>query len=240
MCGAAENISASGGKVFACCSTVGPDYYADGALVRDGESYALVYTRQGEFAGFMADGSLVDAVNSEVVLVLAKAKGGRCPETLCVLGEDFVKARQGGVWELVLLDTRTASGSPTTRTAGARLRRVNRWGKTDSSVVFSGSPTAPGDDGESHPVKAATLTALPEGLPQLVVREISKKGDTVSMKVSGTVGYMSYNVRGSDELSKLNEGELVAIEPKDGNPEGEIEIRANGAKVNFFQVESVR
>lgn len=47
--------------------SAGPDQYKDGSTVVDGEMYALVWTKAGStFAGFAADGSLVDAAASQL------------------------------------------------------------------------------------------------------------------------------------------------------------------------------
>ena len=49
-------------------STPGPDCYADGTLVADGECYALVWSPKGAtFAGFNADGTAISA-NDRVIL----------------------------------------------------------------------------------------------------------------------------------------------------------------------------
>lgn len=41
--------------------TEGPDRYSDGTVVLDGESYALVWSKDGQFDGFTASGRSVDA-----------------------------------------------------------------------------------------------------------------------------------------------------------------------------------
>ena len=62
-------------------STPGPDRYADGSVVRDGECYALVWSPKGQaFAGFNADGTAVSA-NDRVVLAASLAKDGKCRDT---------------------------------------------------------------------------------------------------------------------------------------------------------------
>ena len=58
-------------------STTGPDCYQNGATVLDGECYALVWSRDGVFEGFTADGAPIDT-NDCVVNVGAVARGGRC------------------------------------------------------------------------------------------------------------------------------------------------------------------
>jgi hypothetical protein len=77
------------GTVFANCvddarlsfRTTGPDRYADGTVVLDGECYALVWSKDGDFDGFDANGDCVDP-EDRIVLVAPLAKGGRCPPVL--------------------------------------------------------------------------------------------------------------------------------------------------------------
>ena len=69
-------------------STPGPDRYADGSKVLDGECYALVWSPVGEvFGGFNADGTAVNAAD-RVVLAGALAKNGKCMEAIFQVPED--------------------------------------------------------------------------------------------------------------------------------------------------------
>lgn len=87
-------------------STVGPDKYADGATVMDGETYALVWTPTGsEFQGINADGTA--AGDSKVVLKAPYAKGGHCPNIQFQVDEGYAAANYpNGTWGVYLLDTR--------------------------------------------------------------------------------------------------------------------------------------
>lgn len=87
-------------------STVGPDTYADGAPVKDGETYALVWTpTDSVFQGINADGTA--AGDSKVVLKAPYAKGGHCPNILFQVDEGYAKANYpSGTWGVYLLDTR--------------------------------------------------------------------------------------------------------------------------------------
>ena len=60
------------------------DTYADGSAVQNGEVYALVWTANGTFAGFNADGSLADSATSDV-MAYSLAKDGGCPTTVRLL-----------------------------------------------------------------------------------------------------------------------------------------------------------
>ena len=55
-------------NVAVLVSTTGPDRYLGGEVVMDGECYALVWSKDGVFEGFTADGAPIDA-NDRVVNV---------------------------------------------------------------------------------------------------------------------------------------------------------------------------
>ena len=61
-------------------SSAGPDTYADGTTVLDGERYALVWL-PNDSMGFAlaADGTVADPSQGEVILTVPAAKGGKCP-----------------------------------------------------------------------------------------------------------------------------------------------------------------
>ena len=93
-------------------STVGPDTYADGATVMDGETYALVWTPTGAtFGGINANGeALGENDKGEKCMVVLKApfaKGGHCPNIKFQVDEGYAAEHyKGGTWGVYLLDTR--------------------------------------------------------------------------------------------------------------------------------------
>ena len=105
-------VLAAAGMAFAAMdtvltfSTVGPDRYADGTTVVDGESYALVWT--ADVAGFTLsdDGT---ATGGKVVLVAPVAEGGRCPLVKLNIKASVAPQYEGGVWGVYLFDTRSGS-----------------------------------------------------------------------------------------------------------------------------------
>ena len=91
-------------------STTGPDKYADGTTVLDGESYALVWTKTGAtFAGFAADGT-VTGTGREAVAFLPFGAGGRCPTVVLQIAAADAARYADGAFALYLLDTRLANG----------------------------------------------------------------------------------------------------------------------------------
>lgn len=239
------SAQAANDDVFACCSTVGPDYYADGqTLVADGEVYALVYTKKGAtFAGFQADGSLVDATASEVVMLLPQAKGGRCQPTLCIVPKAYSTSRRTGVWELYVLDTRRADGTPAGVDENGALTRVRTWGRTAATVrigsdVYSTQPAAIADGpvarGPSHSVVASELSALPADVSAPTITGIEVRDGRVTLNVGGTRPYLTYDVMGSAELG--SETERVSLDKRDGDATRDIAIEADGSRARFFRV----
>ena len=226
---------------FACCSTVGPDFYQDGTPVVDGEVYALVYTKSGSaFAGFKADGTLVDGTSSELVMALPKAKGGRCEPTLCVLAKSDVSKRTTGTWELVLLDTRRTDRRPGGLDENGRPVRVNAWGGTQSTVRLTVSPfpvmkTAAVPGGFPLGAVASERSELPNDVPRPRVTGISVSGARVSLTVADTVPYLTYDVAGGMEPAFVGT-ERVAVERCDGRAGDEIVIEADGARSRFFKI----
>ena len=93
-------------------STVGPDKYADGTTVMDGECYALVWTPDGAtFGGINSKGEAIggnDKGQKCTVAVKAPiASGGKCPNVQFQIDEAFAERNYpGGTWGVYLLDTR--------------------------------------------------------------------------------------------------------------------------------------
>ena len=123
-------VLADQGSILATFSTKGPDCYADGTVVKDGECYALVWTlTNAVFRGISVDGKAVGSQDDNRVLCIAPlAKGGRCPDVVvevpAVLADRYAGA---GTFSLHLLDTRRADGTPGGVSAG-----VNGYGAAES------------------------------------------------------------------------------------------------------------
>ena len=246
LMGISHVVCAANDDVYARCSTLGPDRYADGTQVVDGEVYALVYTKRGaSFSGFQADGTLVDPVSSEIALLLPMARNGRCNPTLCVLPKTFVSRRSTGAWELVLWDTRRADGVPAGVSADGILSRVKSWGATASHVDFGvssfsfqsvASPLArPSGESDGCGVVASERSVLPPDVLPPRITGMSLEGNTVSLKVADTRPYLTYNLKGAAELGALS-STRVAHAKKDGTAAGELVIQADVSNSKFFTV----
>ena len=105
-------------------STPGPDRYADGSRVLDGECYALVWSPKGTaFAGFNADGTAVSA-NDRVVLAAPLAQDGKCRDAIFQVPAAEYAELAGGEWAVCLVDTRNIAGVPMGAEDGKPLRVV--------------------------------------------------------------------------------------------------------------------
>ena len=192
-------------------SSPGPDRYADGSVVVDGECYALVWSPAGkEFSGFNADGTPVSP-GDRVVLAGALAKDGGCRDAVFQIPAEEYKALEIGNWAVCLVDTRNLAGVPLGVRDGKPLR-VNRWGLVQSGVEveeagsaglgvasakrarLAASQAAEGDGGEAsaRQVRATVLSAVPSGIrpPKITAMEISD--DEVVLAVEDTEPFLSY------------------------------------------------
>ena len=158
-------------------STPGPDRYADGSIVRDGECYALVWSPAGTaFAGFNADGTAVSS-RDRVVLAGELALDGRCIDVNFQIPAADYEELQGGEWAVCLVDTRMANGIPAGVRDGKPLR-VNRWGAVKGGVKIDpvdvtgqqaggarrlASTGGTSSSSSTKPVRASTLSAIPSG-----------------------------------------------------------------------------
>ena len=218
-------------NLLATFSTKGPDCYADGTVVKDGESYALVWTKAGAaFAGITVTGEAVGDQDLNRVLCIAPlAKDGRCPDVVVEVNKLVADLYAGaGTFSLHLLDTRKADGTPGGVEAG-----VNGFGAAQAFTLSAAeqlqSAAAP------NATLAATATVLPDSIPQPKIKSIEVKDGIVRLTVARTSKMVRYGVS-----SGATPGELAvdsAFAPKDGDDAGDIVIEApaKGAS-GFFSV----
>jgi len=138
-------------------STQGPDKYADGSAVLDGECYALCYVTDSSFA-IKADGTA--ASGGEVLLTAPVAKDGRCPNLLYVVDAAKAEALTGGSYAVYLLDTRVPKAEGGYAVAGVengKAKVVNGAG----AVVEGGAAGAEATDTIAQlPAASATGSAV--------------------------------------------------------------------------------
>ncbi len=171
-------------------STPGPDKYADGSVVLDGESYALVWTPN-------AGG------DSLTVLLAPFAKGGKCQPTLFSIDESNVSKYDDGTWSVYLLDTRDfendATGNTMTKATLADVnagKGYNAKAKVVDGIVttgtFNSAPSVPA-------VAAGDFDLESAGVPSPKVTGIQVLDDNVAVTVSNTVPFVGYTLQAGDD-----------------------------------------
>ena len=239
-CMAAVSAFAGANDSVLTFSSEGPDKYADGTTVLDGECYALVW-RPADSTGFAfaADGTAADAAQGEVVLTAPVAKGGRCPTVAFQIAAAFAAARENGTWGLYLLDTRTVAANGAVSLAGTengRARAVNAAVEVMGAAVAVRTAAAPQSVAATGAAVASTVTAVPTDAPQPTVKGLRVEGDYVYVTVGNTAPYLQYNLSAGTNPADLNEAK-AAKNPVNGKAGEDIILvapaKAGGA---FFRV----
>ena len=216
---AATTAVAAPGDLAFRFGSVGPDAYADGSEVLPGESYALVWTREGaSFAGFAADGTAAVPADSAVLMlapVAAKGPNGmHCPEVLFQLDAALAAPyAAGGTLTVCLVDTRLAGNRTLAGLkADGTPKLINAWGTVTGAKASAVAAGARADVAMGAP----DATAIPAGTPQPRITAIRKVGDKAYLTVAGTVPYLQYNATKGDEPQTVQGGTNAAEEPKNG------------------------
>ena len=162
-------------------STNGPDSYGDGSAVRDGECYALVWTKTGAaFGGFKADGTLVSA-DDRLVVAASLAKDGRCPATLVEIDAKDASAYTGGSFALYLLDTRVRGADGTVTVGGAGILA---GGAAGTPVNASGAAANGGETLSGGAVALADVGVYAK-IDEPEITAMKVEGATVALTVKG-------------------------------------------------------
>ena len=226
-------------------STPGPDRYADGSIVRDGECYALVWSPAGTvFSGFNADGTAVSP-NDRVVLAGGLAQDGRCRDAIFQIPAKDYESLAGGQWAVCLVDTRSLAGVPT-GTQNGKPVRVNRWGVVSDGVNITDAASARprlaaaagGRGATALPASAAranNLSAVPPNLAPPQITAIEVADGEVWLAVDGTVPYLDYTIISGETPNNLKPDYFAEV--VEGNGRSEIAIGTpESPKRRFFKV----
>lgn len=166
-------------------STVGPDKYADGSTVLDGELYALVWTNDGVFEGFSADGKALDE-KDKILIVAPLAKDGRCPKVMFQISR--AAAVNYGKFEVFVMDTRVVASSGVVTPRGAangKVNLVNGYGRVPAKISLSNLSS------KAEGAAVANLnSAAPKDASQPRVKAMRIEGDEVVLTVENLPGYM--------------------------------------------------
>ena len=222
--------AADQGNVLLRSSTEGPDYYADGTLVKDGELYAVVWTRNGAtFDGITLEGKAAgDPEDNVVMATSARAKDGHCPLWTVQMKAAVAQRRVGkGSFSIHLLDTRTADGTPGGKTVG-----VNGYGSSRSFDLASGATF---QNVASEVTPAETATVVPDSISAPKIKSIEVKNGIVRLTVEKTSKLLRYGVSSGDSPAALAAD--ASFPKKDGNDDADIVIEAPArASGGFFKV----
>jgi hypothetical protein len=166
-------------------STVGPDKYSDGSTVLDGELYALVWTNDGVFEGFSADGKALDE-KDKILIVAPLAKDGRCPKVMFQISR--AAAVNYGKFEVFVMDTRVVAATGVVTPRGAEngeVKLVNGYGRVPAKISLSNLSS------KAEGAAVANLnSAAPKDARQPRVKAMRIEGDEVVLTVENLPGYM--------------------------------------------------
>ena len=214
-------------------SSEGPDTYADGTPVMDGEVYALVWAKTGSaFAGFNADGTLVDATNNKLVSAAPIATAQHCPPVMYMLTGANSDLDATGSFSVYLMDTRVKTATETKvggLNADGTFAAVNTTTEVAEAVKGGSSAKA-----EAAPASAAVATAVPADAPTPKITAVQVVGGKVIVKVSDTVPYLQYGISAGKTPSNLNQKDLV--DGVNGTAEGLTLVVDDPADNRFFKV----
>ena len=208
------------------------DTYADGSAVQNGEVYALVWTANGTFAGFNADGSLADAVNNDV-MAYSLAKDGGCPTTIFIADE----THPDGFYQVFLLDTRDYSeagvaGVPAGLAEGNKLTAVKGYSAVVSAKFTAA--TANVTTGVRTTVDGSEEAAIPADVPAPVISNVKFDGDAVQITVENVVPYVQYTVSGGKTPAASDQKDIATGLSRQA---GSITLTvANPGENRFFKV----
>ena len=222
-------------------STKGPDTYADGSTVIDGECYALVWTPNNvASATIAADGTASDG--AQIVLVAPIAKNGKCPNVVYRVNAKRVETEfANGSWSVYLLDTRKYSydeeGNQVVTLAGLKSDGAVKLVNATSKV---GDATLSASAGDNVSLASAVATAadtgssLPADVPQPTISGIEVKGGNVYVTVANAAPYLTYDLSTGDTPDAVTES---VQKPRTGGDDGKVILVAPAKEGGaFFRV----
>ena len=184
-------------------STKGPDCYADGSVVVDGECYALTWSKDGVFDGFDANGECIDP-EDKIVLLAPVAKDGRCPPVLFQIPAAEADSLKNGQYAVYLLDTRVSTGGETKAggISGNRPALMNGFGEASAAIKVAGADafeSASENSSNCAGIVASSVAPAPADCTQPRIKAIRIEGDNVFLTVENLAGFM--RVRSGSDVS---------------------------------------
>ena len=217
-------------------STKGPDRYADGSVVMDGECYALVWSKDGKFEGFAANGECIDDCD-RIVLIAPIAKDGHCPPVLFQIPEAEADELADGQYAVYLLDTRVASGESVRPcgTVNGKLALMNGYGEASANLAVGALNSAKAEENAKNEAEgnvASVLSAVPANCAQPRIKSMRIEGDNVFLTVENLKGFMRVS-SGSDVSA--SDAATAAVETNGGDEDVTLVTRKPGNS-GFFKV----
>lgn len=178
-------------------STPGPDLYSDGTPAQAGETYLLVYVKQGAtFQGVRPDGSLVDTVNNVIATRGCAVAGAKCGFKAIQYPASLYPA--GGSWLIVLLDTRDASGAVGGLVAAQGASAGTAAASGDSTRLGALAASGTGNGA----LTASSLTVPPSDTPAPQITSVGRdSAGTVNVRFAKFTDKVLYEVQGSSDLA---------------------------------------
>ena len=215
-------------------STRGPDTYADGATVMDGECYALVWSPKNATFEVLADGT---TTGGEIVLTAPVARDGHCPRIVFQVPAAKVDGYKNGEWSVYLLDTRRIGANGVAEPAGVdgagKVRLVNAAGEVAGSAVAMASASSSEKTVEGASCAAAT-TGVPANTPKPEIVAIRIIGENVYVTVQNAVPYLQYDLAEGETPDQVTER---VNDPRNGEDDGTVVLVAPKKEGSaFFRV----
>ena len=180
---------AAANDVLITFSTKGPDTYADGSYVLDGERYALCWSK--DFSKFSIGANGV-ATGGKIVLSAPVAKNRRCPTIVFeVNAKKAATEYADGSYAVYLLDTRKYADGQVVGLAGG-TSSVNASGAIGAALNVNVGSIASYTSTSS--AAANTGTSVPADVPQPEITGIRILDGNVYVTVKGTVPFLAYSL----------------------------------------------
>ena len=197
-------------------SVKGTETYADGSALADGECYALVWSKDGEFDGINADGT-AKGEGEEVIYIGKIVKGA---DVSFQIADGF---KSSGSFDIWILDTRVWENGAVKSIGKAVDNKVTvtkAVKATTAAVQVAGSQSAPTAIGGVPGGAVVSVPTAPANIPPLRFTSISLDGDYVVMEAESTVPGVNYTtVAGGKEagVTTATGSKIILIRPKEGD-----------------------
>ena len=196
-------------------SVTGAETYADGSALADGECYALVWAKDGEFDGINADGTAKGA-DEEVLYIGTIDKDS----TVAFQIEDGFKT--AGAFDIWILDTRVFENGAVKAIGktGDKVLVTHAAKATKASVKVSSSQAAPTEAPVEDDAVIAGSTVDSADVPPLKFTCIKLDGDYVVMDAENVVPGVNYTTVSNGKeagVTTATSKKITLIRPKEGD-----------------------